>query len=277
MVNRKEIDPTSGRWAPFGVQLRRSREEQGLTQAMLAKRIGCNPSTVCVAELATKQVSLNFARAADSALGTRGTLALMWQQASNSAGLAEGFTEFSVLEAKAKEIRLYEVGIVPGLLQTRAYAEAELAEVVDRGEITTDQAEERLNFRLARQQQLDRPNRPLMYIVMIESAIRWTLGGSAIMSDQLQHLEDLAGRRNVFVQVVPFAMSTRPFQSAVTLLTMPDDTQLGYAEIPNRGFLERDRATVATWRRRYDRLQVEAPMRSVSLDMIREARKDLSA
>lgn len=277
MVNRKELDPTSGRWAPFGVQLRRSREAAGLTQAALAKLIGCNPSTVCVAELASKQVSRKFARAADEALGTHGTLALMWQQASNSAGLAEGFTEFAGLEAKAREIRLYEITMVPGLLQTRDYAQAELAEVVERGEITTEQADERLNFRLARQQQLQRAQPPLMYVVMAETAIRWRLGSPLTMSQQLRHLEELASQPNILMQVVPLAMGTRPFHTAITLLTLPDESQLGYSEIPNRGFLERDRSTVATWRRRYDRLQVEAPMRATTLEMIREARRDLAA
>ncbi|MFJ3789603.1 helix-turn-helix domain-containing protein [Kitasatospora sp. NPDC090091] len=275
-MNRKELDPTSGRWAPFGVQLRRSREAAGLTQSQLAKLIGFHYSTVSFAELGSKQVSLRFARSADQALATHGTLALMWQQASNSAGLAEGFTEFAGLEAKAKELRLFEITLIPGLLQTRAYAEAELSEAVLRGEITPDQADERLNFRLARQQLLHRPQPPLLYAALAESVIRWSLGGPSVMRDQLQHLEDLATRPNVLVQVVPFSLATRPFQTAVTLLTMPDESQLGYCEIPNRGFLERDRSTVAIWRRRYDRLQVEAPMRAVSLDMIRAARKDLS-
>ncbi|MGW4891810.1 helix-turn-helix domain-containing protein [Kitasatospora sp. NPDC004240] len=276
MVNRKEIDPTSGRWAPFGVQLRRSRESAGLTQVALAARIGCNPSTVCVAELASKQVSLRFAKAADEALGTQGTLALMWMQASNSAGLAEGFTEFAALEAKAREIRLVEISLVPDLLQTPEYAEAEIAEGVERGEITTDQAEERLGFRLARQRQLQRKPLPLIYVLLAESVIRWSVGGQSVMRGQLKRLEDLASEPNILIQVAPFSLPTRPFKSAVTLLTMPDDSQLAYAEIPNRGFLERDRSTVATWRRRYDRLQVESPMRSMSLEMIREARKDLS-
>ncbi|MFB7614041.1 Scr1 family TA system antitoxin-like transcriptional regulator [Kitasatospora sp. NPDC056181] len=276
MVNRKDLDPTSGRWAPFGVQLRRSREAAGLTQSQLAKLIDFHYSTVSFAELGTKQVSLRFARAADSALKTHGTLALMWQQASNSAGLAEGFTEFAGFEAKAKELRLYEVSLMPGLLQTPEYAEAELSEAVLRGEITTDQADERLNFRLTRQQLLSRAQPPLIYVALAESVIRWSLGSAGIMAQQLRHLEDLAACPNVLVQVVPFSLGTRPYQSAVTLLTMPDENQLGYTEIPNRGFLERDRPTVAIWRRRYDRLQVEAPMRAVSLDVIRTARKDLS-
>ncbi|MFJ2577408.1 helix-turn-helix domain-containing protein [Kitasatospora aureofaciens] len=278
MVNIKEIDPESGRWAPFGVQLRRSRRAAGLTQAQLAKIIGCNPSTISVAELAAKQVSRRFAEAADRALGLHGTLALMWQQASNSAGLAEGFTEFTKHEAEAREIRLFEIGLIPGLFQTRAYAEAELACAVDLGEVTADQAEERLTFRMARQKLLTRTPAPLVYAALDESALRWQLGGPGVMAEQLERLEELAdGPPNIMIQVVPFSMGVhRSFRSAVTLLTIGDNTQLGYTETLHRGFLERDRTTVISWRRRYDRLQVDAPPRAESLAMIRRIRKELA-
>ncbi|MFI8461144.1 helix-turn-helix transcriptional regulator [Kitasatospora sp. NPDC085464] len=278
MVNIREIDPESSRWGPFGVLLRRSRLAVGLTQGQLAKRIGCHPSTVSVAETATKQVSRRFAEKADEVLGTNGSLTLMWLQASNSAGLAEGFAEFSKHEAQATEIRLFEIGAVPGLFQTRSYAEAELAGAVDLGEVTTDQAEERLEFRMARQKFLERTPPPLVFVALDESALRWQLGGPAVMVEQLRRLEDLAdGLPNMLIQVVPFTMGVhRSFRSAVTLLTVGDNTQLGYTETLHRGFLERDRATVVTWRRRYDRLQVDAPTRADSLAMIRSIRKEMA-
>ncbi|MFJ8475610.1 helix-turn-helix transcriptional regulator [Kitasatospora sp. NPDC094011] len=278
MVNIKEIDPESSRWAPFGVLLRRSRRAVGLTQKQLARRMGCHPSTVSVAETATKQVSRLFAEKADEVLGTHGSLTLMWLQASNSAGLAEGFAEFTKHEAQATEIRLFEIGLIPGLFQTRAYAEAELAGAVELGEVTAEQAEERLNYRMTRQKLLERASPPLVFVALDESALRWQLGGPSVMAEQLQHLEDLARRMpNVLIQVVPFTMGVhRSFRSAVTLLTVGEGTQIGYTETLHRGFLERDRATVVTWRRRYDRLQVDAPPRAESLGMIRSFRKELA-
>ncbi|MEV7599011.1 helix-turn-helix transcriptional regulator [Kitasatospora sp. NPDC089797] len=278
MVNIKEIDPESSRWAPFGVLLRRSRRAVGLTQKQLARRMGCHPSTVSVAETATKQVSRLFAEKADEVLGTHGSLTLMWLQASNSAGLAEGFAEFTKHEAQATEIRLFEIGAIPGLFQTRAYAEAELAGAVELGEVTAEQAEERLNYRMTRQKLLERASPPLIFVALDESALRWQLGGPSVMAEQLQYLEDLAHRMpNVLLQVVPFTMGVhRSFRSAVTLLTVGEGTQIGYTETLHRGFLERDRATVVTWRRRYDRLQVDAPPRVESLGMIGSIRKELA-
>ncbi|AUY52771.1 helix-turn-helix transcriptional regulator [Streptomyces sp. CB01881] len=255
----------------------RSREAAGLTQAQLAELTGFHYSTISFAELATKQPSLRLARAADVALNTQGTLALMWQQASNSAGLAEGFTEFTRHEAQAAEIRLFEIGLIPGLFQTRAYAEAELAGAVGRGEVTADQADERLSFRLARQKLLTRTPPPLIYAALDESALRWQLGGPAVMAEQLDRLAELANEPHILLQIVPFSMGgLRSFRSAVTLLTLSDHGQLGYTETLHRGFLERDRATVAIWRRRYDRLQVDTPSQAESLALISRIRKELA-
>lgn len=276
MVNRKALDPTSSPWAPFGVQLRRSREALGLTQAQLAKQLGYDHTSVCYIELAKRAPTAKFARLADEALQTGGTLVLMWWQHKHTA-LIEGFPEFAEYESRAAEVRLFEVGIVPGLLQTPAYASADLAGPVSRGEITAAQAEERLIFRLARQQTLQRESSPVVYAALDESAIRWQLGGRDVLSEQLGHLEDLAARPNVIIQVIPFTMGAlRPFPSAVTLLTMPDHTKLAYTETLQRGFLERDRSTVATWSRSYDRLQVDAPTQAASVDMIRAARRELA-
>ncbi|MFE2916317.1 helix-turn-helix domain-containing protein [Kitasatospora indigofera] len=276
MVNRKVLDPTSSPWAPFGVQLRRSREALGLTQAQLAKQLGYDHTSVCYIELAKRAPTAKFARLADEALQTGGTLVLMWWQHKHTA-LIEGFPEFAEHEARATEIRLFEIGLVPGLLQTPAYAAADLAGPVSRGEITAEQAEERLNFRLARQQILQRPQAPQMYVALDESVIRWQLGGPGVLSNQLRHLEELAELPNVIIQVVPFTMGAlRSLPSAVTLLTLPDQSRLAYTETLHRGFLERDRETVAKWGRRYDRLQVDAPTQAASVDMIRAARRDLA-
>ncbi|MEV7780603.1 helix-turn-helix transcriptional regulator [Kitasatospora sp. NPDC088351] len=89
MVNRKQLDPSSSHWAPFGVQLRRSREAAGLTQAELARKVGYDPSYVSYTELASREApSEQFARKVDEVLNTGGTLVLMWFQHKHTALLA---------------------------------------------------------------------------------------------------------------------------------------------------------------------------------------------
>lgn len=258
------------------MQLRRSREAAGLTQAQLAKKCGFDPSYVSFAELARREPSEKFSRRADEVLETGGTLMLMWWQYKHTA-LFPGFPEYAGYEARATEVRLFEIGIIPGLFQTPAYALADLAGPLERGEITSAQAEERFEFRLMRQELLKRQAPPLVYAALDESAIRWQLGGPKVMLEQLDHLEQLALQSNVIIQILPFGMgSQRLFQSSVTLLTLPDQSRVGYVETLLRGFLERDKETVAMWGRRYDRMQVDAPTQAESLAMIRAARKELA-
>jgi hypothetical protein len=211
----------------------------------------------------------------DEALGTGGTLSLMWWQQRNTA-LLEGFPEYAADEAKATEIRLFELGVVPGLVQTEEYATALVSAAVGRGNITRKQADERFAFLLTRQSLLERSPAPIVHAVLDESCLRRPIGGREAMARQLQHLEGLAERPNMIVQVAPYDLGERrPFALPVTLLTLPDRSVLGYTESQQRGFLERESETVTGWERNYDQLQVEALSQADSVAMIRAIRKEL--
>ncbi|MFD8755041.1 Scr1 family TA system antitoxin-like transcriptional regulator [Kitasatospora sp. NPDC059577] len=276
-MNLKELDPTSGPWAPFGVQLRRSRKAAGLTQAQLARLVGVDASYVSYAELAPPDrtpPSEKFARDADRVLETGGTLLLMWLQAKHSA-LLEGFPEYAANETRAREIRIFELGVVPGLLQTKSYAAALARADVRRRDITPKQAEERLTFLLARQEALARRDPPLIHAVLDESCLRRIIGGPEVMREQLGQLEQLCDQGRVVLQVAPFSMGEhRPFALPMRLLTLPDGALFGYSESEGRGHVERDDDRLRDWRRRYDRLQVGALGESATLELILRARKE---
>ncbi|MEU3569927.1 helix-turn-helix transcriptional regulator [Kitasatospora sp. NPDC036755] len=276
-MNLKELDPTSSPWAPFGVQLRRSRRAAGLTQAQLARRVGVDPSYVSYAELAPPgrtPPSEKFARDADRVLDTGGTLLLMWLQAKHSA-LLEGFPEYAANEVLASEIRIFELGVIPGLLQTKSYAAALTRADVRRRDITPKQAEERLAFLFARQEALARRDPPLIHAVLDESCLRRTIGGLEVMREQFEQLQRLYEQGRVVLQVAPFSMGEhRPFALPMRLLTLPDGSLFGYSESEGRGHVERDDDRLRDWRRRYDRLQVGALAESATLELILHAGKD---
>ncbi|GAA2982493.1 helix-turn-helix transcriptional regulator [Kitasatospora sp. NPDC057738] len=275
MVNIKEIDPSSSPWAPFGIQLRNSRKAKGLKQHQLARKCGVSASYVSFVELAHRPPSEKFATKADEVLETGGTLMLMWWQHKHTA-LVPGFPEYANHENGAEQIRMFEINIVPGLLQTRNYAAAFEAGKVRQGTATPEEAEERVAFRLTRQQCLDRTPAPLLHAVMDESCLRRTVGGRGVMIEQLLHLEQLAELPNMVLQVAPFTLGeNQPFLRMVHLLTMPGRKLLGYSENEQRGYLDREVETVASLAKSYDRLAVEALNRSDSLAMIRSARRDL--
>ncbi|MFJ6622047.1 helix-turn-helix transcriptional regulator [Kitasatospora sp. NPDC091335] len=274
-MNKKQIDPESSPWAPFGIQLRKSREARGLRQEELAPLIGCSPSHLSYVELAHRPPTRKLAELADEVLETGGTLLLMWYQLKNAA-ILEGFPEYARYEALAEQIRIFEIDLVTGLLQTPAYATAVQMGDVRQGNTTQQLAEERIAFRLARQQILERTPPPLVHAVLDESCIRRFIGGRDVMIEQLLHLEKLSARPDVVIQVAPFSLGeNRPLTHMVHLLTMPNRKVLAYGEIEQRGYIDRDTQSVAVLDRSYDRLAVEALGQADSLAFIRAVRRDL--
>ncbi|MFJ8623428.1 helix-turn-helix domain-containing protein [Kitasatospora sp. NPDC093550] len=274
-MNKKTIDPESSPWAPFGIQLRKFREARGMLLDDLAPLLECSPSHLSYVELAHRPPSRKLAELADAALDTGGTLLLMWYQLKNAA-ILEGFPEYARYEGLAEQIRIFENDVIAGLLQTRAYATAIQMGPVRQGTSTQELAEERVAFRLARQAIMERTPPPLVHVVLDESCLRRVIGGRDVMVEQLLHLEKLAERPEVVIQVVPFSLGeNRPFTHMVHLLTMPNRKVLAYGEIEQRGYIDRDAKSVAALTKSYDRLAVEAPGRTKSLDFIRAARRDL--
>lgn len=276
-MNRRTLDPSSSPLAALGVQLRRSREARGLTQVGLGALIKYSGAYISSVERAKRPPSFKFICKADAALKTGGTLELMWRQLEHSA-LIEGFPEYTGKEAEATTIRVVEFRVIPGLLQTLEYAQAWESGNVRRGSATQAQADERVKVLRIRQRCLERSPAPIIHAVLDEGCLRRPIGGRAAMTRQLKHLEELAQRPNVILQVAPYSLAEdHPFAHAVVLLTMPTRTLLGYTETMKRGYLERDAETVTTWAKDYDRLQVEALSRAASLAAIRKARKELES
>ncbi|MFF4381746.1 helix-turn-helix domain-containing protein [Kitasatospora sp. NPDC001547] len=274
-MNKKKIDPESSPWAPFGIQLRAFREAKDLLQEELAPLIGCSPSHLSYIELAHRPPSRKLAELSDIALDTGGTMLLMWYQLKNAA-ILEGFPEYARYEALAEQIRIIEINIVNGLLQTRAYATAIEMGYARQTDTSEKLAEERIEFRLARQKILERPQPPLLHVVLDESCLRRIVGGRDVMVEQLLHLEQLTTRGNVVIQVAPYSLGEhRPFTHMATLLTMPNRKVLAYGEVEQRGYIDRDTKSVGALVKSYDRLAIEALGQAESLAFIRATRRDL--
>lgn len=178
------------------------------------------------------------------------------------------------IEAEASEIRLFELGIIPGLLQTPQYAAAIASGAVRRGAITSQQAEERLALLARRQASIERTPRPLIYAVMDESCIRRPIGGSGVMDAQLTRLAEFAELPNTVVQLAPYDLGERrSFDLPVTLLTLADRSHIAYSESAQQGRLERDIRFVQPMLTAYHQLQAEAMSQAASVAMIHEVRK----
>ncbi|MFD4094946.1 helix-turn-helix domain-containing protein [Streptomyces albidoflavus] len=273
MVNRKELDPERSPSAAFGALLRRLRDERGWTQEQLGERVGCTGAHISAMEIGRRPPTQSFAHRCDQALGARGRL-VSQSQATRYTALLEGFPDYVAREAKAVEIRLYEVGVVPGVLQTPAYVQALTARTVERGAITPEQGEERISLITRRRSALVRTPPPLVFVVLDESCLLRPVGGAGVMEEQLGKLIEFAALPNTVLQVAPFFMGDRrPLSLPLYLLTMENRSLVSYAESAQRGRLERDPASVVPLLTAYHQLQAEALSQAASVAMIERLRK----
>lgn len=275
-MNRKELDPGRSLRTQFGVHLRTSREQRGWTQDELAAEMGYTGSHVSAVETARKLPTLRFSTSSDRALGTGDKFERLWREMRHGA-LLEGYPEYVGYEGRASEIRLWDIGLVPGLLQTPEYARALAGSNVRREAITAEQADERVAFLAQRQAALVHLHPPMMFVVMDESCIRQYVGGPDVMRRQLDRLIEFAARPTTMLQIAPFSMGERrPSRLPIHLLTLPDRTLIAYAESQQQGHLERDAHKVMPKLMAYHQLQADALSQSETVAMINEVRKGIS-
>ncbi|WP_299536788.1 helix-turn-helix transcriptional regulator [uncultured Streptomyces sp.] len=276
MVNRKELNPEAGPAAAFGARLRTSREARGWTQNELGTQIGYSGRHISAVETGLKPPTRRFSRSLDTTLGlidTPDSFERAWGELRNGS-LLEGFPEYVGHEARAAEIRLFEVGVIPGLLQIPEYAAALGNGHVKRGTITPEQAAERVEFLTTRQAALVRRVPPVMIVVLDESCIRRPVGGPDVMDRQLTHLVEFAQLPHTVLQVTPYTLGElRPFNRVVNLLTLSDRSVLSYVESETSGQLDRELTSVLPLIRAYHQLQTVALSQEASVAMINEVRK----
>jgi transcriptional regulator with XRE-family HTH domain len=121
------------------------------------------------------------------------------------------------LEARAEKLRDFSPLMLPGLLQTREYADAVMR--AHDPDATDQQIKHWLGFRMKRQEVLDRLD---FTTILEESIFQRFYVGPDVMRDQLTHVLDLSQRPNITIRVLPF--SKTPLvggENAFALFTMP--------------------------------------------------------
>ena len=106
------------------------------------------------------------------------------------------------IETAATAVRSYSSDTVIGLVQVESYIRAMMADFVAAKDL--DQV---VRARLDRQRLLDTERH--FTLIMSEGALRWNIGGPAVMVEQLAHLVEVSARRNVRLGVIPWMTATR--------------------------------------------------------------------
>lgn len=126
-----------------------------------------------------------------------------WWHDYTETALPDWFELYVLLEDNAQTIRQYEPELIPGLLQTRAYAEHVMSTpggYLDEGEV-----QRRVNVRLERQSLLTRPRAPYLDVILNEAVLHRLVGGAAVMAEQLGHLLEVTQRTNAAVRILPWS------------------------------------------------------------------------
>lgn len=234
------VNPTVRR-RRLGQELRRLREMKGMTAEEVAERLLVSQSKISRLENGRRSISQRDVRDLCGVYEVEDHRIVdsLMQMAKDSRQQgwwhAFGDIPYSVyigLETDAASLRVYEPQVVPGLLQTRPYAEALIAGALP--ESGQADVEKRVSVRLRRQERVKDDEHPLrLWAVVDEAALRRRVGDRQLMREQLEHLVELSHQPHVTVQVLPFEMGAHPgINGQYAILEFPDasDSSVVYIE-----------------------------------------------
>lgn len=266
----------------LGKALRRAREGAGLTLEEAGRRLERTASSLSKIERGQVAVPVRDLRPILTVYGVpeqqhEGFVALAqnakqsgwWDQ--YSAVLPPDYLDFLSFEAYARQALTFEPLLVPGLLQTPAYARAVIeAAPTDRQQPAV---EDLLAVRAARQRALTRTERPPLHLtaVMSEGALRQQIGGVDVWRAQLQHLLQLSRCENIDLRVLPFSSPTTAAVGGPFVLLRLDDVAgvgLILVETPSKGLYMEEEGDVARYTTLIDELQDAALPADASVALI---------
>ncbi|MEU7789314.1 MULTISPECIES: helix-turn-helix transcriptional regulator [unclassified Amycolatopsis] len=277
-AGEQNIGPTARRMI-LGSQLRRLREEAGITRQQAGYNIRGSESKISRLELGRvgfkeRDVTdlLTMYGVEDST--ERQTFLDMVKQ-SNEPGwwrrfgdtMPNWFTDLVGLEEAAARIQIWEPIYVSGLLQIEPYARAIFSH--GRSEMADERVDQLVALRMRRQKMFSRPDAPRVWMVLDESVLHRPIGGVKVLKQQIEFLLEMSALPHVSVQVLPYTRSGLSAEHAFSLL------RFGEPELPNIAYVEymtgahyiEKREEIEKYSRALDMLAVdsETPERSRAL------------
>ena len=262
------------------VELRRLREQAGLTCEDVGHRLECSGTRISRMETGRIGARPGDVRELLEIYGVTGAAADSLVQLARDARrkgwwhaygrvLPPWFEAYVGLESDAARLHDFQPSVVPGLLQTQDYARAILrdAPYADYGE----DIDQQLALRMRRQAVLDQPRPPQVRMVLGESVLWMQVGGPAVLRAQLLRLAELAARPDFSLQILPLrtaahAQPAGPF----TLLEFADpaDPTVVYLEHLTGSLLLDEDEEVQRYRAMFDHLRAAALGPGPSADLI---------
>jgi transcriptional regulator with XRE-family HTH domain len=273
----------------LGSELRRLREAAGLSQDDVAARTELNSVKVSRVELARFGIKaplldalLDLYGVDDEAkrtllhgLARDGARRGWWQTYRDV--ISPAYADLISLEADARSMRSYQTVLIPGLLQTAAYARTTI------GAINMTSTPESVNalveVRRARQAVLTRPDPLELWAIIHEAALRPRMPvGAPVMRDQLQLLLDRAELPHISIQVLPLDAPPHPGLSGpFAVIGFPETADLDVVLVEHltSALYVEDTAEVSIYGSAFERLRAAALDFDASADLIARTKDQL--
>ncbi|WP_280258263.1 helix-turn-helix domain-containing protein [Nocardia abscessus] len=197
----------------LGRLLRDARIRAGLSLEVAARTLGWGNATISRLENGrNKTVRATDLDALGGLYGVDAEDLVAWKELAGQAPvrswlrtygavLNPKFNTYIELESAARELAIFQPLIMPGLLQTRDYAQA-MNRVVQPRYSDAD-LEQLAAVRARRQHLLTRPRNPCKLTAVIhENALRTIVGNPQVMADQCRHAADMSTRDNIELRIL---------------------------------------------------------------------------
>lgn len=268
----------------LAARLKQLRLDAGLTTTDLARSAGISQGKISKIETGAQSARVDhvdgWARACGVDDQTRVQLlelaktalteASTWRR-EHRAGLTAKQTRVARWEQRAARIREFQPSLVPGLLQTTAYAAAVLgiADVSGQRDLNTA-----VTARIARQQILERAPDPRVELIVAEAALAWSPpGDDRLWPEQREQLVDAVLAQRVRLGVLPSAAPGPPRLNAFTIYDFADtDEQLVVVETFAAELYHDDPRDVAVYVEIFDALAAVALFDEHAAELIRAGR-----
>lgn len=271
----------------LGERLRKARIAAGVTLQEMADQLQVADATVSRFESGTLRIRRLYVKEMIDFYGVskpreRDALTHLaadaWRKdwwEGDTGDLEVGFLDYTWLESRAIGICQFST-LVPGLLQSRAYAKAVIGAWRPLEKSAGD-TERLLDLRCSRQRILEDPKPVALSVVLEESAVRRPIGGTEVLRGQLEHLLLLAQRGSIEIQVREASAEWAPGLSCPFTLFALEDPYPEAAYVDNlagQTFIE-DEAKVEIFKLAYDGLKGSALTAPKSTRLIKSILKDL--
>lgn len=273
--------PTT-RMRELGERLRSLRMDAGYTVEGAAAALLVSASKISRLEKAVRRPSSRDVRDLCSLYGVSDeqrdllmSLAAQAQQTSwyQEADHVPGASTFIGLEQAASHVFEWTTLLIPGLLQTDAYARRLIERLRPEGVWSAEQVDEIAASRARRRAVLENPNPPRLHVVLDELILRRPVGDPDVMTDQLSHLVAMSQEPHITIQVVPASAGAHPgLDGPFIVLTFADHTQrdVVYTESATGALFVDKESVVRQHRDLFDYLATRVALdEAASLDLLR--------